>query len=274
MTKNWKQTRLNLLLRHRLGRAYICVVWTSGYLRKCSKIKRNNYYPLLELLLLQAVIEAPDRSSRRLFYLLVNFSWDKNQGGVGRLSPIRAVFGTRSFCAEHSQVVVSPRQFSWDPNWARFQQLTLIRAVVFKQNSCAQQSQVVVSPRRYFIRLPISVELAVIPVWSRYCHNKLLCGTVAGFQLLVVATWDFQPVWIWAAPSNFHALWTSVVSLQAALPMLWTRYIGILRTAFWELHQNKVFPHHRTTFERFFITQDQEQNISLQSNYRFVPLNL
>ena len=126
-----------------------------------------------------------------------------NRSGIGQLSPIKAVIVTRSSCAEHSQVFVSPRQYflrpqlgwSWaaipykscychkkllrgavagycisssilleTPNRGGIGQLSPIKAVIVTKSSCAEQSQVFVSPHQYFLRLPTGVELGSYPL--------------------------------------------------------------------------------------------------------------
>ena len=143
-----------------------------------------------------------------------------NRGGVGKLSPIKAVIVTRSSCAEQSQVFVSPRQYflrsqpgwSWaaipyescychkkllrgavagfcisssilleTPNRGGVVKVSPIKAVIVTRSSCAEQSQVFVSPRRYFLRPQPGWSWAAIPYESCYCHKKLLRGAVAGF---------------------------------------------------------------------------------------------
>ena len=105
-----------------------------------------------------------------------------NRGGIGQLSPIKAVIVTRSSCAEQSQVFVSPRQYFLRlPTGVELGSNPPIKAVIVTRSSCAEQSQVIVSPRQYFLRPQLGWSWAAIPYKSCYCHKKLLRGAVAGY---------------------------------------------------------------------------------------------
>ena len=145
-------------------------------------------YPLSKLLLSQ---EAPARSSCRLLHLLVKTFWDPNLGGVGRLSPIKAVVVTRSSCAEQSQVVVSPRQYFLraQPGWSW-------AAIPYK--SCCCRKKLLrgavagfVSPCQYFLRLPTGVELGSYPLLKPLLSQEAPAWSSCWFLYLLVNTsWD------------------------------------------------------------------------------------
>ena len=154
-------------------------------------------------------------------------------------------------------------------------QLSRIKAVVVTRSSYAEQSQVFVSPSQYFLRPQLGWNWAAIPYKSCCCHKKLLRGAVESFISPSQYFLRPQPWLNWVASSTFNACWISVDSLPVAFPQLRNRYRDILGTTFfWDLHQNQLFPRHRTEFERFTRTQDPVENTFFQPYYRVVQLNL
>ena len=171
---------------------------------------------------------------------------------------------------------ISPSILLEIPNWRGVGQLCPIKAVIVKRGSCAEQSQVFVSPREYFLRLPTGVELGSYPLYKLLLWQDDPARSGRRFfisSLKLLETPNRGGVG--HHRQFFSAYWTSVVSLQAALLLLRNWYTDILRTAFpWELRQNPLFLHHRTQFEKFSRTQDQVENMFLQSHYPVVQLNL
>ena len=120
-----------------------------------------------------------------------------NRGGVGQLSPIKAVIVTRSSCAEHSQVFLSrggvgqlsPASILVEtPNRGGVGQLSPIKAVIVTRCSCAEQSQVFVSPRQYFLRLPTGVELGSYPLLKPLLSQEAPARSIRRFLYLLVNT--------------------------------------------------------------------------------------
>ena len=153
--------------------------------------------------------EVPARCSRRFFVsspiLLETLNW----GGVGQLSPIRAVIVIRSFC--HVAVLdycVSLSIIQVSLNLGGVGQLSPIRTVIVRRRSCTQQLQVLVSPLQHFLRLPLWAELRSYPLLELLLPQEEPASSSRWFLCLLVNTsYNFQPGWSWAAISYESCYW-------------------------------------------------------------------
>ena len=151
--------------------------------------------------------------SPRSYFLRTKLGWSLS-------APIRSVLSQKAATgSSRSFICVSLLILLETPNSGGFDKLSPIWAVFVTKSSCAEQSQAFVSPCQYFLRHPTRVELGSYPLLELLLSQEFLSGAFVGYcfsSSILPETGQLSTIWaVIVTRSSFSEL--SQVDISSVL---------------------------------------------------------